>query len=207
MVSSPPATCAQVARGTPLVILGAHAADPRLWQATLQLDLKAQPEMTAGASLALPVASFNPASLVAGAWRSADGALWSRRWQGGRITWVGVGDWHRHAISQPRQLGMWWQAVLDLAGVQREEEVVWQAPDDMPFAGQRLEVCAQGVRGEIAFPTLDQRGEAQRRPDKADAACVAVWPREPGWLTVRAQASTDQLYVFAKNDWPLWQAA
>ena len=37
--------------------------------------------------------------------------------------------------------------------------------------------------------------------------CVAVWPREPGWLQVQAQGSTDYLYVFAKNDWPLWQAA
>ena len=203
------AMLAQVALGTPLIILGANAVEPRRWQASLQLDLKAQPEMTAGAPLAMAVASFNPTAAMAGAWSSSDGALWSRRWQGGRITWVGVSDWHRYAISQPRQLGVWWQGVLDQAGVRRDEEVVWQAPSEMPFAGQRLEVCAQGVGGAIAFPALGQQAHAQRRPDKADAACVAVWPRAPGWLTVQAQAqaSTDHLYVFAPDDWPLWQAA
>ena len=201
------AMLAQVALGTPLLILGANAFEPRLWQASLQLDLKRQPEMMAGAPLAMAVAPFNPAAARAGAWSSFDGALWSRRWQGGRITWLGVSDWHRYAISEPRQLGVWWQRVLDQAGVRRDEEVVWQEPNDMPFAGQRLEVCGQGARGAIAFPALDQQAQGQRRPDKADAACVAVWPREPGWLQVQAQGSTDHLYVFAKNDWPLWQAA
>ena len=200
------AMLAQVAQGMPLVILGANAADPRLWQRTLQLDLKQQPDnRTAGAPLAMAVAPFNPAS--AGAWSGSDGAVWTRRWQAGRIAWVGVGDWHRHAISQPQQLGMWWQGVFDQAGVQRDEDLVWQEPNEMPFAGQRLEVCTQGVRGEIAFPALDQKADGQRRPDKADASCVAVWPKAPGWLKMQAQASTNQIYVFAKDDWPLWQAA
>jgi hypothetical protein len=190
------AMLAQVAQGTPLVILGANAADPRIWQRTLQLELKAQPDNP-----------FKPASALAGAWSSADGAVWTRRWQAGRIAWVGVGDWHRHAISQPQQLGMWWQRVLDQAGVQRSEDVVWEEPNEMPFAGQRLEVCAQGVRGEVRFPELGQKENWQRRPDKADAACVAVWPKEPGWLKMQAQAGTNQIYVFANDDWPLWQAA
>ena len=209
------AMLAQVALGTPLVILGANAFDPRLWQASLQLELKAQPDKSAGVPLAMPVAPFNPASAVAGAWRSADGALWSRRWQKGRISWVGVGHWHRYAISEPQQLGMWWQGVLDQAGVERDEEVVWDAPSEMPFAGQRLEVCAKGVRGEAVFPGLGQTAPWQRRPDKADSSCMAVWPKAPGWLTVRAQGKaprphltqSNNIYVFANDDWPLWQAA
>ena len=203
----------QIASGTPLVILGANAADPRLWQRALQLELKPQPDKSAGAALAMPVAPFNPASAVAGAWSGSDRALWSRRWQKGRITWVGVGDWHRYAISQPRQLGLWWQGVLDQAGVQSDEEVVWDAPDEMPFAGQRLEVCARGVgnlRGEAIFAGLEQSAPWRRRPDKADSSCVAVWPKAPGWLTVTAQGTTPQsnpIYVFETGDWPLWQAA
>jgi hypothetical protein len=214
---------AQVAQGTPLVILGANAYDPRIWQRTLQLELEPQPDKTVGAPLAMAVAPLNPASAVAGAWSGSDGALWSRRWLGGRITWVGVGDWHRHAISQPRQLGMWWQGVLDQAGAIRDEAVVWQEPNDMPFAGQRLEVCARsvhGLRGEAVFPGLGQTASWQRRPDKADSACVAVWPKAPGWLTVRTQGGgsqsndmqsndmqSHQIYVFSNGDWPLWQAA
>ena len=202
------AMLAQVAQGTPLVILGANASDPKIWQRALQLDLKAQPDnRTAGAPLALPVAPFNPGAPSAGGWISTDGATWTRKWQAGRISWVGVGDWHRLAISQPQQLGMWWQGVLDTAGVRSIEEVVWEQPREMPFAGQRLEVCAQGVRGDVTFPGLQQSAAWQRRPDRADASCVAVWPRQPGWLAMHAGRESNQVYVFAAGDWPLWQAA
>jgi hypothetical protein len=203
----------QVALGTPLVILGANAVDARIWQRTVQLELKPQSDKLAGAQLPMPVAPFNPASPIAGAWSGSDGALWTRRWHEGSITWVGVGDWHRFAISQPRQLGMWWQDVLDQAGVRRDEDVVWDAPDEMPFAGQRLEVCARGVRGlegEAVFPGLEQSAPWQRRADKADSSCVAVWPKAPGWLKVRTQGSAptwNDIYVFSNADWPLWQAA
>jgi hypothetical protein len=201
---------AQVAQGTPLVILGANATEPRVWQRAMQLDLKAQPENRSAGVLAMPVAPFNPASPVSGAWSSGDGALWSRRWQGGRIVWVGLADWHRHAISQPQQLGVWWQGVIDLAGVRFDDDVTWEEAPEMAFAGQRLEVCAQGVRGEVVFPSLEQKSAWQRRPDKADASCVAVWPRKSGWLKMQAQGArsqSSQIYVFNDDDWPLWQAA
>ncbi|WLI89372.1 hypothetical protein Q4S45_22205 [Massilia sp. R2A-15] len=201
------ALLAQVAQGTPLVILGASAADPKLWQRAVQLDLKPQPENRTAGPLAMPVAPFNPSGPDAGAW-SGDGAVWARQWQGGRIAWVGVGDWHKHAIAQPQQLGMWWQGVLDAAGVRREEDVVWEPPREMPFPGQRLEVCARGVRGDAVFSALNQKAVWQRRPDKADASCVAVWPpRQPGWLKVETQQQSQYIYVFAPGDWPQWQAA
>lgn len=198
------ALLAQVAQGTPLVILGANAADPKLWQRAVQLDLKPQPDSRTAGSLAMPVAPFNPAGPNAGAW-SGDGAVWSRQWQGGRIAWVGVGDWHRYAIAQPRPLGMWWQGVLDAAGVRRDEDVVWEQPREMPLPNQRLELCARGVSGEAVFPALNQRVSWQRRPDKADASCVAVWPRQAGWLKVETH-QPQYIYVFAPGDWPLLQA-
>ena len=192
---------AQVAQGTPLVILGANAVDVRIWQRAMQLDLKPQAERTTGA-LALPVAPFNPA---AGAWSGSDGTFWTRDWKGGRIAWVGVGDWHRLAIVQPRQLGMWWQSVLDAAGVLVEQEVAWEEPREMAFAGQRLELCAQAVKGDAVFPSLQQKMSWQRRPDKADASCVAVWPRQAGWLKMEGKGG--ETYVFDAADWPQWQAA
>lgn len=75
----------------------------------------------------------------------------------------------------------------------------------MAFAGQRMELCAQGVRGDAVFPTLEQKVSWQRRPDKADAACVAVWPRQAGWLKMEGKGG--ESYVFAPQDWPQWQAA
>ena len=80
----------------------------------------------------------------------------------------------------------------------------------MPLAGQRLEVCAQGVRGDAVFPGLKQTVAWQRRPDKADASCVAVWPKEAGWLKVEAQGAkpvAHAVYVYDEDDWPLWQKA
>ncbi|WP_426176461.1 hypothetical protein [Massilia sp. TWR1-2-2] len=187
-----------LAQGTPLVILGANAFEPRIWQRALQLDLKPQADGRVAGALAMPVAPFNP---VAGTWTAGDGTFWTR----GRIAWVGVGDWHRLAISQPRQLGMWWQGVLDAAGVKVQQEVAWEEPREMAFAGQRLELCAQGVNGDAVFPSLQQKVSWQRRLDKADASCVAVWPRQAGWLKMEGKGG--ETYVFDGADWPQWQAA
>lgn len=181
----------RVAGGMPLIVLASNAADPGMWSRTLQLNLKASQEKAVGAPLAMTPAPLNP---VAGAWAPAGDLAWTRQWQKGRIVWLGAVDWHRYAISEPRALGLWWQRVLDTAGVSRPEPVSWIDPEEMPLAGQRLEVCAQGVRG----------GAWQRRPDKADASCMAVWPEKAGWLQVDAQHA---VYVYEKNDWPMWQMA
>jgi hypothetical protein len=196
------AVLAHVAQGTPLVILGANALDTRIWQRTLQLDLKAQADGRVAGALALPLAPFNP---TAGVWTAGDGTFWTRPWRGGRIAWVGVGDWHRLAISEPRQLGVWWQGVLDGAGVKAEQQVAWEESHEMAFAGQRLELCAQGVNGDAVFPSLQQKVVWERRPDKADASCVAVWPRQAGWLKMEGKGG--ETYVFDGADWPQWQAA
>jgi len=205
------ALLAQVAQGMPLVILAANASEPGVWSRSMQLELKAEPENRAvGTPLAMSAAPFNPASDAAGAWSGSGNKIWTRGWQKGRIVWLGVGDWHRYAISEPQALALWWQGVLDQAGVRRSADVLWQEPDGMPLPEQRLEVCAQGVSGNVTFPDLKQNLAWQRRPDKADASCVAVWPRTPGWLKMEAQGEKGQageVYVFGKNDWPMWQRA
>ena len=200
------ALLAQVAAGVPLLVLAANAREPQFWSRTLQLQLKAQPEDKAvGTPLAMLTAPFNP--VAGGAWSAAGDRAWSRPWEKGRIVWLGVREWHRYAISEPQALGVWWQDVLDNAGVGREEDLVWLDPEEMPLPGQRLEVCTQGVSGEVVFPELKQALTWQRRPDKADAACVAVWPSAPGWLRMQAGVKAGQVYVYAKGDWPLWQKA
>lgn len=205
------AMLAQVAAGTPLLVLAYSANEPKFWSRALQLELKDQGESKAGgAPLELMPAPYNPAAKVAAPWSASGERVWTRNWEKGRIVWLGVSEWHRYAISQPQALGVWWQDVLDRAGVRRAQEVALLDPEEMPLPGQRLEVCAQGVAGNVTFPGLKQTLAWQRRPDKADASCVAVWPEAAGWLRMHdaakpAQAS--QLYVFAKEDWPLWQKA
>ena len=212
--AAPPARAAlleQVNAGAALLVLGASANDAGLWARSLQLPLQAQAagKLTGGA-LPLPVAPLNPATRVAGPWTGQDNAVWARQWGKGRIGWLGAADWHRLAISEPRPLALWWQGVLDTVRVERAEEVQWLTPREMPLPGQRLEVCALGVRGTVRFPDLGVRLEWQRRSDRADAACVAVYPRAPGWLRMETQGSkptSSQLYVYAPGDWPQWQAA
>jgi hypothetical protein len=200
----------QVEEGAALLVLGANANDAAVWSRTVGLNLQAQPaDRLSGGPLTLPVAPLNPAARNAGAWTGSESAVWSRQWGEGRIGWLGAADWHRHAIGEPRALALWWQGVFDALGVERVDEVSWLDPVEMPLPGQRLEVCALGVRGKVSFPDLGQTLAWQRRPDRVDASCVAVWPRQPGWLRMQTQGSkpvTGQLYVHAPGDWPLWQA-
>jgi hypothetical protein len=201
----------QVGQGTPLLVLGANANDAGLWSRTLQLALTSQPENSrVGASLALASAHLAPGAAHAGEWSGADGTLWTRAWRRGRIGWLAAADWHRYAINEPQALSLWWQGVLDRLGIEQPMDVAWLDPVEMPLPGQRLEVCAQGVHGDAVFPGLRQALAWQRRPDKADASCVAVWPQQPGWLRMQGQGrkpASGEVYVFAPGDWPLWQAA
>jgi hypothetical protein len=161
--------------------------------------------------------SLNPAEGRAGEWQGT-GGIWTRDWHKGRIAWLGVGGWHRHAIEEPRALALWWQDVLDRLRVHRNESLAWLAPDEMPLAGQRLEVCARGDAlakgGEVSIPDLALTLAWQRRPERVDASCAAVWPKGPGWLRMTthteaqaAPAVDGAVYVYADRDWPLWQRA
>ncbi|MFC5460494.1 hypothetical protein [Massilia niabensis] len=204
----------QVGQGAALLVLGANANDAAVWSRTLSLNLQAQPaDKLTGGPLTLPVAPLNPATRNAGAWAGSDSAVWARQWGKGRIGWLGAGDWHRHAIAEPRALALWWQGVLDTLGVERVDDVSWLDPAEMPLPGQRLEVCALGVRGNVTFPDLGQSLAWQRRSDRVDASCVAVWPKQAGWLRMQTQGSKPritpiigQVYVHAPGDWPQWQA-
>lgn len=204
----------RVAQGGRLLVLGASANDAAAWARSLQLVLGPQPpNKTVGTALPMTLAGLAPNAAHAGEWQGDDG-LWTRDWQQGRIGWLGVGDWHRYAIEQPRALALWWQGVLDRLRVQRSRDIAWQVPDEMPLPHQRLAVCARGAAlatsSGVAFPELKQQLAWQRRADDVDAVCAAVWPARRGWLRVQAQAAKPldaALYVYANDDWPLWQRA
>jgi len=207
---------ARVAAGAPLLVLGANAGDPGIWSRSVGLKLAPQPaDKTIGTRLSMASGSLNPPAARAGEWQGEDG-LWTRDWHKGRIAWLGVGGWHRHAIESPRALALWWQDVLDRLQVRREAGLAWLDPQELPLPQQRLEVCARGEALQkseaLAFPALGLSLPWQRRPEYVDAACAAVWPKQPGWLQVRAQgqgttAIDGAVYVYADGDWTLWQRA
>ncbi|HSX88593.1 MAG TPA: hypothetical protein VLG17_11415, partial [Pseudomonas sp.] len=47
----------------------------------------------------------------------------------------------------------------------------------------------------------------QRRADRADASCVAVWPARAGWLRAESAGRSTRIYVYGAHDWPAWQAS
>ena len=196
----------RVAGGVPLLVLGANANDPGFWSRTLQLPLKAQPSgAKTGGPLELAVAPLNPAARAVGEWTGSDNLVWTRPWQQGRIAWLGAAEWHRHAIAEPQALALWWQGVLDRVGVELPKEVEWLEPEELPLPGQRVELCARGVSGEVSFPELNLR---RAWTPQVDSACVAVWPARSGWLHVQdAKAGAHAVYVYAPQDWPQWQSA
>lgn len=212
---------AQVAQGMPLIVLGGNAGAPAVWQGALNLRLVEQSATTEqedtrhlriGADvLALAPASWHPAAgagwSVLASDRDGKPWLWQRPWQGGRIVWLGVAGWHRHAITAPRVLGVWWQQVLDMSARGTAQQVNWVVPDPMPVPGLRTELCAHGVRpgGAVQVGALGLAWQA--RPDHVGAACVAFWPRQAGWLDVRAGNAGTRTYVYDTGDWPAWQKA
>lgn len=198
----------RVADGMPLLVLGGNANDPGVWSRTLQLPLRVQPlGGKLEAPLEMPLAPMLPTARDAGPWTGSSDMVWTRDWKKGRIAWLGVSEWHRHAIAEPRKLALWWQGVLDRAGVERRQETEWLPTSEMPLPGQRLEVCARGVDGEVAFPQLKQALRWQARADRVDASCVALWPQKSGWLRIADRtAGAHAVYVYAENDWPEWQA-
>jgi hypothetical protein len=77
----------------------------------------------------------------------------------------------------------------------------------MPLPGLRTEICAQGVATGGAVTVGQEALRWQARSERADSACAALWPRAPGWLTVRSGQAESAVYVYAAQDWPAWQAA
>lgn len=224
---SPSARAALLAgtgQGVPLVILGANAADAGFWQRELGLRLRPQSPTTekedqrqfgvGGVSLTMPPAALNPGDRSGEPWSvlARDGRqqpwLWQRGLGQGRVVWVGVSEWHRYAISAPQALTLWWQDAMDrmvLAGVRKTE---WRLTDPMPVVGLRSEVCAQGADAG-ALLRVDGGPELplQERRDKADGRCAAWWPQRAGWTRFGAAGmpAPGMTYVYAANDWPLWQ--
>lgn len=206
------ALLARVAAGGRLLVLGANAQDAGVWTRSVALALAPQPaNKTLDGALPMTVAGLAPNTPHVGDWTGENG-LWTRSWQQGRIGWLAVGDWHRHAIEQPRALALWWQGVLDRLQVQRSRDIAWLDPDEMPLPNQRLAVCARGdaLAGSpgVVFPALTRILAWQRRADRVDAACAAVWPQRSGWLRMQTQGAKPlegAVYVYAEGDWPLWQ--
>jgi hypothetical protein len=212
---------AQAAQGVPVLVLGGNAEDAALWQRELGLKLSPQSATTEledtrhlvlpGATLALAPAPWNPSP---GSWQALakdkDGKpwLWQRDWQKGRVIWLGVRDWHRHAITEPAALGHWWQQVMDLAALGSPQKVRWLDADPMPLPGLRTETCAQGPQSG-ALAQIDGAPTAtwQARTDRADAVCAAFWPARSGWTTIHSGDAATQVYVYAPSDWPAWQQA
>lgn len=71
------ALLAQVAGGTPLLVLASIASEPAWWAKTMQLELQEQPDAKpAGAPLALVSALYNPVANTA--WRRVSDRIWAR---------------------------------------------------------------------------------------------------------------------------------
>lgn len=218
------ALLAGTGQGVPLVILGANAADAGFWQRELGLRLQPQSPATekedqrqfgvGGVALTMPPATLNPGDRSGEPWSvlARDGRqqpwLWQRGLGQGRVVWVGVSEWHRYAISAPQALTLWWQEAMDrmvLAGVRKAE---WRLSDPMPVVGLRSEVCAQGAdAGALLRVEGGPELALQARSDKADGRCAAWWPQRAGWTRFRAAGMPvpGMTYVYAADDWPLWQ--
>ncbi|SHN43275.1 hypothetical protein SAMN05192549_11657 [Duganella sacchari] len=217
------ALIAQAGQGVPLVVLGGNAAAASVWQRDFGLSLHPQSPTTEkedarqfGAVLTMPLASLNPAENVAEPWSvlardtKKQPWMWQRSVGKGRVVWLGVTDWHKHAINAPQALALWWQSAMDRIALDSMQKTAWQMHDPMPVPGLRSEVCVQGVKPGVALKAEGYAAMAlQSRADKADGVCAAFWPQKTGWLqfTAAGMEAPGVEYIYAINDWPAWQRA
>jgi len=213
---------AQVGQGMPLAVLGGSALDAGVWQRDFGLMLHPQSPTTEKedarqfGALVMSPASLNPAENAAAPWSvlARDGKqqpwMWQRAVGKGRVVWIGVTDWHKHAISAPQSLALWWQSAMDKIALDSLQKTVWQMSDPMPVPGLRSEVCARGVKAGAMLAAEGYAAMAlQPRADKADGVCAALWPQKAGWIkfSVDGMQAPGVEYVYAANDWPAWQRA
>ncbi|UUZ56615.1 hypothetical protein LP419_16845 [Massilia sp. H-1] len=147
----------QVVDGTPLLILGASANElSRLVAHAQARTARAARIQTGGrTSGAGQCLGWLPAARNVGGWSAAADRIWTRPWDKGRITWLGVAEWHRYAITERARWACGGRTCSTPCGVRRPEPVSLIEPEQMPLPGQRLALCAYGMTGEVTFPGLE----------------------------------------------------
>jgi hypothetical protein len=208
----------QVAQGSALIILGANARDSNVWQR--ELGLRVSPTASDKELVVNTLMSLSPTSLVPQMkqtqdWSQPADRLWlaQRSWKKGQIIWLAVADWHRYKISAPDALSLWWQDILDLAQVERNQDWRMQPEQAMPQMNQRMRVCSQGLAPQdlILLPQ-NSRQHLQAAADKADALCTAFIPSKAGWQEWQTQSeskatASGAFFVYQNQDWPAWKKA
>nr|WP_315484456.1 hypothetical protein [uncultured Undibacterium sp.] len=208
----------QVAQGSALIILGANARDSNLWQRELGLRVSltsSDKELAINNLMSLSPTSLVPQMKQSQDWSQPIDRPWlaQRSWKKGQIIWLAVADWHRFKISAPDALSLWWQDILDLAQVEKNQDWRVQPEQAMPQIGQRMRVCSQGLAPQdlILFPQ-NSRQHLQAAADKVDALCTAFIPNKAGWQEWQTQSESKStasgaFYVYQNQDWPSWQKA
>jgi hypothetical protein len=208
----------QVAQGSALIILGANARESNAWQRELGLRLSptaSDKELAVNALMSLSPTSMVPQLKQSQDWRQPADRPWlaQRSWKKGQIIWLAVADWHRYKISAPDALSLWWQDILDLAQVEKNQDWRVQSEQAMPQIGQRMRVCSQGlVSQDLVLLPQNSRQHLQAAADKADALCTAFIPSKAGWQEWQTQSdnkatANGAVYVYQNQDWPSWQIA
>jgi hypothetical protein len=207
-----------VAQGSALILLGANARDSNVWQR--ELGLRVSPTSSDKELVVNTLMSLSPTSLVPHMKQSQDWTqpadrpwLAQRSWKKGQIIWLAVADWHRYKISAPDALSLWWQDILDLAQVEKNQDWRVQPEQAMPQLGQRMRVCSLGlVSQDLVLLPQNSRHRLQAAADKADALCTAFIPSKAGWQEWQTHSenkatASGTFYIYQNPDWPAWQKA
>ena len=208
----------QVAQGSALIILGANARDSNVWQRELGLRVSSTASdkaLAINASMSLSPTSLVPQMKQSQDWTQPTERTWlaQRSWKKGQIIWLAIADWHRYKISAPDALSLWWQDILDLAQVEKNQNWRLQPEQAMLQVGQRIRVCSQGlVSQDLVLLPQNSRQHLQAAADKADALCAAFIPNKVGWQEWQTQSeakatASGAYYVYQNQDWSSWQTA
>lgn len=156
-----------------------------------------------------------------------------RNWQLGKIVWLAASNWHQSMISEPKNVKLWWQSIVDLSETKQEQ--IWQSTlsrfgQTMSIPEQPVQLCSQGLeQRNIQVLPENINLQMQEVANRAEAQCIAFWPKIAGWhnwqtspeksaaqsktkTKTKTQMPTDtdtdaqaSFYIFSTKDWPTWQ--
>ncbi|WP_226643703.1 hypothetical protein [Microbulbifer variabilis] len=139
--------------------------------------------------------------------------FWGRSTETQHLGFILFSDSHRWLTSGfTAEFASLWKSIVDYQlkylGSQRSVTL----SDELPRIHERLTLCSPKFSNQSPFVFSSQ---AEPQPSGGTAVgsntrgqCYSFWPQSSGWhqlkTDIKGEAALD-FYIFAKEDWPLWQ--
>lgn len=141
-------------------------------------------------------------------------AYWARNSRSQSVGYVLFGRSHRWITSgHAAEFARLWKTLLDHQLAHRGGRAPLSLQNPLPRAGRRMTLCGPELDGSVRLSPLENRSGDRvslagvPASNNADGNCYSYWPQRAGWYGLAKKGNEDDraFYIFAEQDWPLWQ--